>query len=192
MALPSRTDPRYHLESQIRECYGRCAYTHKIHEKMAERLATRQQRGKWFNIILSALITGGAVSVIFSKESGLAIYAGYATTALNPEPYAYEGAFSVRWVIDAQIKGDARLNYDSQRGEVTSPVVLWGPYLWGDGVTPRKADGMVWKRDDFAGDGTHPNDSGRRKVADLLLGFFHADPYARGWYLKDAAAAPKE
>jgi hypothetical protein len=112
------------------------------------------------------------------------IYAGYATTALNPEPYAYEGAFSVRWVIDSQIQGDPRLNYDPQRGEVTAPVVLWGPYLWGDGVNPRQTDGLVWKREDFREDGTHPSDSGRQKVADLLLNFFRTDAYARPWYVQ--------
>jgi hypothetical protein len=59
------------------------------------------------------------------------IYAGYATTSLNPEPYAYEGAFSIRWIIDAQVKGDPKLNADAARGPVQSPVVLWGPYLLG-------------------------------------------------------------
>src|SRR5262249_13065199 len=66
------------------------------------------------------------------------IYAGYATTPLNPEPFAYEGAFSVRWVIDDQVKGDPALNYDPARGDAKAPVALWGPYLWGDGTTPRK------------------------------------------------------
>ncbi|WP_292328359.1 SLATT domain-containing protein [Mesorhizobium sp.] len=80
----SRLEPeRYALESQIRECYGRCAYTHKTHEKMAERLHVRHKRGKWTNIVLSALITGGAVSVIFSKGSAWEGYAGYATAALS-------------------------------------------------------------------------------------------------------------
>jgi hypothetical protein len=117
------------------------------------------------------------------------IYAGYATTQLNPEPYAYEGAFSVRWVIQAQIKGDPKLNYDPQRGPVTAPLVLWGPYLWADGQTPRKSDGLVWKRQDLvARDGTHPSDSGRRKVANLLLKFFKTDPLARTWFVKEATA----
>jgi hypothetical protein len=112
------------------------------------------------------------------------IYAGYASTRLNPEPYAYEGAFAVRWLIQDQIKGDAALNFDSERGPVKAPLLLWGPYLWGDGTTPRKSDGLVWERKDLAGDGTHPTDSGRQKVADLLLGFFKTDPTAKPWFVK--------
>jgi hypothetical protein len=112
------------------------------------------------------------------------IYGGYATTALNPEPYAYEGAFSIRWIIDRQLKGDPALNADPAKGEVKSPVVLWGPYLWGDGISPRK-DGLVWTKDDLTDrDGTHPSDLGRKKVAELLVKFFHSDPYAKSWYLK--------
>lgn len=116
------------------------------------------------------------------------IYAGYATTALNPEPYAYESAFAVRWLIQAQIKGDPRLNCLPERGEVKAPLVLWGPYLWGDGVKPRKADGLVWKREDLGPDGTHPSDSGRQKVAELLLTFFKTDPTARPWFVGGAAS----
>lgn len=83
MALHSLNDPRYQLESQIRECYGRCAYTHKIHEKMAERLAVKQWRAKWANIVLSALITGGAVGSLFKAETGLLQYAEYTTATLS-------------------------------------------------------------------------------------------------------------
>ena len=112
------------------------------------------------------------------------IYAGYATTSLNPEPYAYEGAFSIRWIIDSQINGDPKLNCDAKRGEVKSPVVLWGPYLWADGISPR-LDGLVWDRSDLSErDGTHPSESGRQKVAEMLKQFFHSDPYAKTWYLK--------
>ena len=55
------------------------------------------------------------------------IYAGYATTPLNPEPYSYESAFAVRWVIQDQIKGDANLNFDPKQGKVVAPVLLFRP-----------------------------------------------------------------
>jgi hypothetical protein len=113
------------------------------------------------------------------------IYAGYATTPLNPEPYAYEGAFANRWVIQSQVDGDPLLNYDPERGPVLAPAVLWGPYLWADGVKPRAGDGLTWLREDLSpGDGTHPSDSGRAKVAGLLLDFVHDNPLASGWYLR--------
>jgi hypothetical protein len=74
-------DPRYHFESQVRECYGRCAYTHKTHEKMAERFAGYQSSLKWVNIVLSALITGGAVGALFDANSPFAQYSGFASYA---------------------------------------------------------------------------------------------------------------
>jgi hypothetical protein len=112
------------------------------------------------------------------------IYAGYATTPLNPEPYAFEGAFAIRWIIDSQVKGNPELNADPNRGSVQAPVVLWGPYLWADG-TSKRSDGLVWNREDLSErDGTHPSESGRKKVADMLMTFFHTDPYAKSWYLK--------
>jgi hypothetical protein len=111
------------------------------------------------------------------------IYGGYATTRLNPEPYAYESAFAVRWLIQDQIKGDAKLNYDPARGEVKSPLLLWGPYLWADGTKPRKGDGFTWTRDDLTpSDGTHPSPAGRQKVAELLLKFLKSDAGARTWF----------
>ena len=112
------------------------------------------------------------------------IYAGYATTALNPEPYAYEGAFAMRWIIQKQIKGDPRLNFDPQKGTVKAPAVLWGPYLWTDGIKPRQGDKLVWLENDVVPtDRTHPSDSGREKVANLLLDFLHNNPLASCWYL---------
>jgi hypothetical protein len=74
------------------------------------------------------------------------IYGGYSTGALNPEPYAYESAFPVRWLIQRQIKGDETLSFEGTK--VLSPVLLWGPYLWADGVTPRQSDKLVYNRED--------------------------------------------
>ena len=115
---------------------------------------------------------------------GSRIYGGYATGGLNPEPQAYEGAFVVRWLIQDQSKGNAELNFDAWRGAVKSPLLLWGPYFWADGTTPRKSDKLVWVREDLGGDGVHPSDSGRQKVAKMLLEFFATDPLAKRWFVK--------
>ena len=65
------------------------------------------------------------------------------------------------------------------------PLLLWGPYLWADGETPRKADGLICKREDLReGDRTHPSDTGRQKVANQLLKFLKTDPAASGWFVK--------
>ncbi|MEX2138503.1 MAG: hypothetical protein WD894_04540 [Pirellulales bacterium] len=112
------------------------------------------------------------------------IYGGYSTGPLNPEPYAYESAFVVRWLIQGQISGDKALNYDAERGEVRAPALLWGPYLWADGVTPRKADGLTYRRKDLASDGTHPSEAGRQKVAKLMLDFYKSDPLAKVWFVR--------
>jgi len=118
------------------------------------------------------------------------IYGGYATTPLNPEPFAYEEAFAMRWLIQDQIKGEPRLNFDPARGEVKAPVVLWGPYLWADGTTPRKSDGFVWQAADFVTtDHTHPSPEGRRKVAELLLKFFKTDATAKSWFTANSTTA---
>src|SRR6185436_19855895 len=97
--------------------------------------------------------------------------------------YAFEGAFAVRDIIARKINGDAELNYDPRKGAVTSPLLLWGPYLWADGLTPRKSDGLIWKRDDLREDGTHPSQSGREKVANMLLAFFKTDRTATPWFV---------
>jgi hypothetical protein len=110
------------------------------------------------------------------------IYAGYATTTLNPEPFAYQSGFAVKWLIGSQIVGSARLNYDPKKGRVKSPWLSWGPYLWADGLHPR-SDGLTWSCSDFRDDGTHPSDSGTAKVASLLLQYFQTDVTAREWYL---------
>ncbi len=55
-------DPRKIIEGQIRECYGRVVYSHKTHEKCADILFERLSRIKLWQIILSALTTGGFIS----------------------------------------------------------------------------------------------------------------------------------
>jgi hypothetical protein len=112
------------------------------------------------------------------------IYAGYASTTLNPEPYAYESGFSIKWLIEEQVNGDSALNFDLTKGPIESPYLAWGPYLWADGLVPR-SDGLIWECGDFQTDGTHPAPAGREKVADMLLNFFQNDAAAQVWYLSN-------
>jgi hypothetical protein len=110
------------------------------------------------------------------------IYAGYASSALNPEPFAYQSGFAVKWMVGDQIGGDPSLSFDPARGPAVSPWLSWGPYLWADGLVPR-SDGLTWSCDDFGSDGTHPSDSGRLKVAQALLAFFKSDPVSARWFV---------
>jgi hypothetical protein len=127
-------------------------------------------------------------STYFSSRT----YGGYASTALNPEPYAYESGFSVKWLIEEQLAGDPRYNFDPAMGGVNAPWIAWGPYLWADGLTPR-GDGFTWECADFdPNDGTHPSNSGRAKVANLLLDFFRSDPTTVPWFLTCTDSVPGE
>ncbi|RMG46608.1 MAG: hypothetical protein D6718_05275 [Acidobacteria bacterium] len=117
------------------------------------------------------------------------IYAGYATTQLNPEPYAYQSGFSVKWLIEEQLSGSPALNFDPARGPVRAPWLSWGPYLWADGLVPR-SDGLTWRCVDFNDDGTHPSPLGRDKVSDMLLAFFESDPTTVPWFVDCDVADP--
>jgi len=112
------------------------------------------------------------------------VYAGYATSRLNPEPYAYESGFAVKWLIEAQTKGEPALNFDPAKGPVKSPWLSWGPYLWANGARPRKDNGLTYAESDFGPDGTHPSAGGVEKVARELLHFFKTDATARPWFVR--------
>jgi len=117
-------------------------------------------------------------------------YGGYATTSLNPEPYAYESGFSVKWLIEKQIVGDTSLVCIGTNPK--APWLSWGPYLWANGINPR-SDGLIWLIDDFvASDRTHPSANGQKKVADLLLNFLKTDLTARNWFLKKSFTSINE
>ena len=109
-------------------------------------------------------------------------YGGYATTMLNPEPYAYESGFSVKWLVEEQIRGLPGLSPDASKGPREAPWLSWGPYLWANGETPN-SEGLSFAPEDFVADGTHPSARGQRTVAERLLRFFRTDSTAKPWFL---------
>jgi len=98
-------------------------------------------------------------------------YAGYAVSKINPEPYAYDSGFSVKWTIARRIAHHPRLR----------PWIGWGPYTWADGLIPRR-DGLTWACSDFQRDGTHPTSAGAQKVGNMLLHFFSTNKTAKSWF----------
>jgi hypothetical protein len=115
------------------------------------------------------------------------VYAGYAAVPLNPEPYAYEYGFSVKWAVQAQEDQIRSGKVDPIAGDLDykkggAPWIAWGPYLWADGDVPR-SDGLTWKASEFQQDGTHPNKEGVNKVAKMMMDFFTGSEYA-GWFRK--------
>ena len=85
-------------------------------------------------------------------------YGGYANastngnTCLNPEPFAYELAFTVQRAIVAQINqaddgSSGLLNYSPDVNGINqgnAPWVDWGPYLWAYKDNPRNFDSLYW------------------------------------------------
>jgi len=120
------------------------------------------------------------------------IYAGYATSTLNPEPYAYESGLAVKWLVQAQVDQMrvAGMVVDSRAGVLrypeASPWIAWGPYLWANGMEPR-SDGLTWARSEFVSDGTHPAQPARQKVGKMLLDFMKSSPTAQSWFVAPAS-----
>jgi len=113
------------------------------------------------------------------------VYTGYSlgVSTQDPEPYAYESGFAVKWTIEDQLDGDPALNFDSTRGPVMAPWLAWGPYYWTNGLLGR-ADGLTASCDDYRDDGNHPSDVvGRVKQSGILIDFFKSDTTTTPWYL---------
>ncbi|MCZ6766433.1 MAG: T9SS type A sorting domain-containing protein [bacterium] len=118
------------------------------------------------------------------------IYAGYTTNPLNPEPYAYESGFAVKWVVTSQINrtnefGD--LNFDPDADRVVAPWLAWGAYLWANGETPNGL-GISWSIGDYRADLTHPSTGAVDKVGTAFLEFFLNDSTTQPWFCADACA----
>jgi hypothetical protein len=111
-------------------------------------------------------------------------YAGYADllNTPSPEPWAYEGAFAVKSLIESQIyhatTGDPTLAYSS------FPWIGWAAYTWADGEAGRLYDDLIYVCEDFQpADGTHPNTGAKNKIVALLEAAFTTDEIMSQWYV---------
>ncbi len=82
------------LEGQLRECYGRVVYSHKTHEECADILLERHKQIKFWQIVLSAIVTGGLISTLFDfsalaefKKSGTLVAVVLSTILLVLNSY---------------------------------------------------------------------------------------------------------
>jgi hypothetical protein len=176
--------PQGLTEAQVQAAWVKVANagpTISLPNANADAFALQAQTG---NIVRSLKVRYPNIQVVFLSTR---IYAGYAqgVSTLNPEPYAYESAFGAKWAIQAQINQMSGGGIDPIAGNLDfntiAPWIAWGPYLWADGLTPR-SDGLTWACTDLVADGTHPSDTGRTKVADMLLDFLLHSPYSQPWF----------
>ena len=70
------------LESQLREMYGRVAYTHKTHEKMADGYIGRYKVIKTVEICLSAIASGSLLFAVFGDSKCATIFGAILSTVL--------------------------------------------------------------------------------------------------------------
>lgn len=88
-----QNSPHNVLEEQLRECFGRVAWSHKTHEKCSDLLNTRLNSIKIWQIILSAITTTGIIAAVFgdSKEIGIISAAlSFFLTVLNTYVKQYD------------------------------------------------------------------------------------------------------
>ena len=110
MASTSPANPSIVLEGQLREMYGRAAYTHKTHQKMADGYVTKYKRIKLIEIVLSAATTTSLLVALFGKS---------------------EAATAVGAVLSAVLAGCALYFKEASLGEQAQLHTEVGAKLWG-------------------------------------------------------------
>ena len=70
------------IEGHLRHCYGRVVYSHKTHEQRADLLQKALSRIRFWQVLLSAITTCGAISVVFGASRIGALVAILVSTAL--------------------------------------------------------------------------------------------------------------
>lgn len=104
MALTSPASSSNALEGQLREMYGRAAYTHKTHQKMADNYVARYKRIKVAEIALSASTASSLLLTIFGdKPIGTIIGAVLSTILLGFTLYFKEASLGEQAQLHTEV-----------------------------------------------------------------------------------------
>jgi hypothetical protein len=106
----SQVVPAVTLEGQLREMYARAAYTHKTHEKMADRYIARYKRIKTAEIVLSAVTTSSLMLAVLGDS----------------HPYTLVGA-----VLSTVLLGFTLYFKEASLGEQAQKHTIVASKLWG-------------------------------------------------------------
>jgi hypothetical protein len=92
------------LESQLREMYGRAAYTHKTHQKMADNYIARYKRIKVAEIALSAATASSLIYALFGDNPiGTIVGAVLSTVLLGFTLYFKEAALGEQGQLHTEV-----------------------------------------------------------------------------------------
>ncbi len=109
-------------------------------------------------------------------------YAGYTNgSEAQAEPYAYDTGLVVRNLVLSQVQGGTYTPL------LRGTPILWGPYLWADGQTPRAVDGLTWNPGDYLPGGIHETPAGQAKYSGVIYSFLTHDVTASRWFLRHSS-----
>nr|WP_315231879.1 SLATT domain-containing protein [uncultured Albidiferax sp.] len=92
------------LESQLREMYGRAAYTHKTHQKMADNYIDRYKSIKFAEIVLSAATASSLLLALFGDTPiGTIVGAVLSTILLGFTLYFKEAALGEQGQLHTEV-----------------------------------------------------------------------------------------
>lgn len=115
------------LESQIRESFGRVAWSYKTQEKCADILTRRNSRIKIIQIVLSAITTTGILLTVFGDQKWIGILTALISTALlalNTYLKNYDiGQIALKHADCASCLWNIRENYLSLLTDIKAEVI---------------------------------------------------------------------
>jgi hypothetical protein len=143
-------------------------YAHQLQQDLTLINADAAQRFPNLRQVFVSARTYGGYSGIYPKTP---------LHGPNPEPWAYETGWAVKWFVAQSVANPAQ-----------RPWVGWGPYWWTDGTVGR-ADGLKWYCSDTI-DGTHPSSSGLVKIDAAMQALFTNSVFSPWFTRVTVAPAP--